>query len=472
MHAVSPFYTPLPVLQAGTISAGNSSATPLAGGATFSGTSADLKNWAGVIVSVYSDKPSANDGLAILFSHDNSTWHTTETFSIQANEVFSASLQPTFRYFKLTYTNGTDAQGTFHLQTQFKTGATLADPFKIMDDVSGQDDASLVKAVLTDRHGHAGEFSVMRDLRVSSPHRLVGATFTGTTVDSTFWTTAVSGAGATATQATNSMTLASGTANSGYAHLQSAKVARFVFAHPNIWRGVVRLASVTAADCTRRWGCFTATAGVPQNGFYFEVSAAGAISLVTCTGATPTPVASGSFNGDFAHYVLDTSVHAYEIHYYLMMIEFFIDGVLIHKISTNTLPALPSADYQLPAAATSMNSAGGTTSGSLQVIASTIMRIGKEETQPAFVYQSGTVAALVLKRGNGVIHSLAISNVSNNATLTLWDNTAGSGTAIYTTGAMAANTIPFSVDLHSVAFYTGLTLTIASANCDVTVIFE
>lgn len=48
----------------------------------------------------------------------------------------------------------------------------------------------------------------------------------------------------------------------------------------------------------------------------------------------------------------------------------------------------------------------------------------------------------------------------------------GSGTIIWSSGSMGANTVPFSIRFDSLSFFTGLTLVIATANCNVTVIYE
>jgi hypothetical protein len=325
---------------------------------------------------------------------------------------------------------------------------------------------------LEDIYEHPAAVTFMRDLKVAIPHRLVGSAFVGATLDTNFWTSAVSGAGAAVSQADHDVTISSGTANSGYAHLQTARPARFVFAHPHIYRAAARIASGNAAVAlnTRRWGAGTVTAGAPQDGFYFELSAAGALSIVSCKAGTPTPVASGAWNGPTDAFVMDANLHAYEIHYFVMKAEFYIDGDLVHTLTPTTGNMI--SDQNLYAFATSVNGASGTTSGALNVHAATIMRIGKEETQPRSVYQAGTVAALVLKRGPGITHTISLSAVANNSVVTLWDNTAASGTTLWSSGSMAAQTQPFQIDLHQVAFYTGLTLSITGAASTVTVVYE
>jgi len=78
---------------------------------------------------------------------------------------------------------------------------------------------------------------------------------------------------------------------------------------------------------------------------------------------------------------------------------------------------------------------------------------------------------LVLKRGGGTIHRLAISGVAVNSAITLYDNTAASGTILWASGAMLANTQPFILEL-GIPFFTGLDLVIATASSTVTVVYE
>ena len=78
----------------------------------------------------------------------------------------------------------------------------------------------------------------------------------------------------------------------------------------------------------------------------------------------------------------------------------------------------------------------------------------------------------MLKIGSGILHSIAVSGVANNSVVTLYDNTAASGTVLWSSGAMAANTVPFSIGLQGVTFFTGLTLEITAANSNATVSYE
>ena len=99
--------------------------------------------------------------------------------------------------------------------------------------------------------------------------------------------------------------------------------------------------------------------------------------------------------------------------------------------------------------------------------------MGELITSPASDYQSGTTAAKILKYGAGMVNELAISGVANNSVITLYDNTAASGTILYSTGAMPANTTPFVISFEKgLPFFTGLTLVISGASSTVTTLYE
>ena len=330
--------------------------------------------------------------------------------------------------------------------------------------------ATDVDVILKDNFGFQGQFSPMRDLKIAEPFRVVGSSFEAT-IDTAFWTAATSGAGAASGVANGLATISSGTGNNGYGQLSSVRKARFQFAHPLQFRACIRIPDTTIALNTRRWGAFTVTTTTPQNGCYFEIDAAGAISVVCVSAGTPTAVASGSFNGDGGTtYTLDTNMHRYEIIYFTAGVWFYIDDVLIHTTVPTTAPL--SETLTVPINCTSINGAAGVTSGTIQNWNATIIKIGRDVTAPISFYQNGTVADQALKEGAGTLHSIAISDVSNNSVITLFDNTAASGTTVWSSGTMSAKTDPFSVDLHGIPFYTGLTLAITGAASKATVIYE
>lgn len=83
-----------------------------------------------------------------------------------------------------------------------------------------------------------------------------------------------------------------------------------------------------------------------------------------------------------------------------------------------------------------------------------------------------TQATTVVKAGPGMLHTITISSgTAATATIQVFDNTAGSGTLIfsYTQGA-AAPTAPVTL-IFDCRFSIGLTIVTGAANPDITVTF-
>ena len=300
---------------------------------------------------------------------------------------------------------------------------------------------------------------------------MVGTTL-GATIDPNGIIATTSGSGAMATVSNSIAIVSSGSSNSGYGQLQSKTKARYIYGQPHAWRGVGRLSVVGVPNCTRRFGMFdTSGSNVPNNGTYFEFSSTGVLSVNTVSGGSVSnSVSNGSFNGDVSEYTLDTNVHTYEIIAFTTGVWFYIDNVLIHSIKPTV--ALLYQSLTVPITAKSRNSASGTTSGTLEVWNTSISRLGRNITAPVYKYQSGTTAGLNLKIGAGSLHNIIISNINNNADVTLYDSTSATGSVIFSTGPMANNSTPYSIPFGGLSFYNGLTMVISGANCNVTLVYE
>ncbi len=147
----------LKVVLDGKVCPNNTTQTPLAADAVFNGTSGETLDYALIFVSVFSDVASATNGLKYFTSSDNVTFYAEDSFTIPANTNKTFSFQPNRRYFKVQYTNGGTDQTTFDLQTIFKKTNSKASSHKISDSIVTEDDAELVKAVLTGKNP-AGNF--------------------------------------------------------------------------------------------------------------------------------------------------------------------------------------------------------------------------------------------------------------------------------------------------------------------------
>lgn len=319
--------------------------------------------------------------------------------------------------------------------------------------------------------GFHARMTPIGDLRVVEPYRLVGTVY-GAAIDTRTWTASNSGAGSAAGVANGLATLTSGTANNGYGQITSVRSARFIFAHPHQFRAAARFPDPTEMNNTRRLGAYTLSGVAPQDGFAFEVDGSGNLSCVAYRGgATSYSASSGSFNGDVASYTLDTNVHAFEILHFVMGAWFYIDGVLIHKLTPTTATLCDT--LTLPCTAQSINSASGTESSDLEIWSMNIARLGRAQTAPMNYYHAaGTTAGVTLKSGPGAFRKLVLSQIANNSAVTIYDNTSASGTIIFASGAMPANTTPFDIDFGEISFSTGLTFVVATAACSLVFVYE
>jgi hypothetical protein len=127
----------------------NSSATPLGISETFPGSWQDTIDYGTIIIGVKADQDSATDGLVIEWSADGITAHDDDVFSILAGHGKVFTFAPARRYFRVKYTNGLVAQGTFNLQSILRRYYVKPSSHRVSDSIVAEDDAELMKSVIT-----------------------------------------------------------------------------------------------------------------------------------------------------------------------------------------------------------------------------------------------------------------------------------------------------------------------------------
>ena len=142
----------LHVVLRGAVCDGCSTATPLTAGNTFTGTAHDVLDYGIIFVSAKSDVASATDGFSLQQSPDGTNWDVTDEYTLAANAGKTFAFQPACKYFRVTYENGSTPQTYFRLQTTFKKTNSLPSSHRISDPIVNDDDARLVKSVLTGRN--------------------------------------------------------------------------------------------------------------------------------------------------------------------------------------------------------------------------------------------------------------------------------------------------------------------------------
>ena len=108
---------------AGVVSTNNSSTATLAGDAVFTGIREDVSNFASVSILYKSDVAAAASGLSIQFSQDNTNWDVQLVGDLGAKTFQVHRLVPAAQFFRVVYTNGSDAQSLFRLQCIFHTSS-------------------------------------------------------------------------------------------------------------------------------------------------------------------------------------------------------------------------------------------------------------------------------------------------------------------------------------------------------------
>lgn len=136
-----------------TVSTNNSTTAPLGTGGTFTGTSDDVLNFAGIVISVFSNVASATDGLSIQQSSNGTNWDVVDTFTIAAATGRAIEIPPAARFFRIVYTNGGTLQTTFRLQTIFKQVATNASSSRATDTYTNETDLQQVQSFLMGYNG-------------------------------------------------------------------------------------------------------------------------------------------------------------------------------------------------------------------------------------------------------------------------------------------------------------------------------
>jgi hypothetical protein len=133
----------------GTESAANSTTTPLAANAVFTGSSIDTFDYAAVTIVVHTDQRSAIEGLEVQYSANGTDWHEGEVYDVLANttKFFTPTLQA--RYLRVIYTNGPKPQTSFHLHTTLRRAAIKWSSHNISSTIRGEDDATLTRSVIT-----------------------------------------------------------------------------------------------------------------------------------------------------------------------------------------------------------------------------------------------------------------------------------------------------------------------------------
>tara|TARA_R110000868_G_scaffold87034_4_gene243656 strand:+ start:5137 stop:6285 length:1149 start_codon:yes stop_codon:yes gene_type:complete len=316
---------------------------------------------------------------------------------------------------------------------------------------------------LKDPIGFAGTNTQFGEVKVAKIVRQVGAQFSGSTIDPSFWVATVANS-ATVVQQNNDVDVSSGTNTAGSARFHSARRARYISGVSNGYRAVVHLSDTGVTGNTRKWGIgFGASMPTITDGAYFKLSGT-TFSVCTLKGGVETAVDSGSFNGTSTTYTPVNTAITCEIFYAQSSVVFVINNVRIHTVTAAS--SVWTNVIDLHVYTDSINS-GSTTNCAVTLRAAAIRRFGEETSHPTF-RNITTATTTILKYSSGTLQTILIGNPTNNA-ITIYDNTAASGTiiTIINPGAIAT---PLCFNLN-VPFQNGLTV-VTAGTPNLTLIYE
>ena len=315
--------------------------------------------------------------------------------------------------------------------------------------------------IVDEETGTRVEVDSLGSLKTVTPVRLVGTVFDGTVKDTNFWTEVVTEGGSVTkageiTLSTGELESSSG-AGGGTAAYYSVRRARKIAGASNQLRAVAKLNTAPQADNVRRLGAYDS-----QDGFFFQVD--GLTFGVGCRkGGADTIVTSGNFNGNYGTtVVMDTAIKRLVIEYDHLSTKFFVNGVLLHTVTGST--AALTNTLTLPVYMENNNSNGNDYDNSFTVRFACIVRLGELKTEGTYKY-IGTNTTTICKYGAGDL--IRILNVDNAGTVTIYDNTAASGTQIAIIDSVKAlGTLDFEV-----GFSIGLTV-VTETGAKVVVVYE
>ena len=271
-----------------------SSSSLLLSGGVLTTDSVDVSGYSIVIVSVYSSHASATNGLSIQFSTDNVSWDFKDEFTIPALIGKTFSFQTVAQYMRIVYSNGGTTQTEFRLQTILKPVYSKPSSHKIGESISDQDDAELVKAVMSGQKNgdgfinfeatQRGSFPVALQeyqgdafgrLRVSEPFTIFDNSLTHPDSDSLYWSELVNGTASSAYERSTSKVTMTVAAISDYIVRQTKQ--RFKYqpgkSHEVLLTGLLS----TESGVRKRVGLcdydnvnLATISNAPQNGVFFE----------------------------------------------------------------------------------------------------------------------------------------------------------------------------------------------------------
>ena len=239
----------------------NNSTANLTASGSFTGSAESTLDCAGIQITLYTTE---NCLVYIQQSINGTNWDISDVYNYYDHiGNFGITIKAVASYFRVIVTNLNTTTST----TAFRLQSILCPIVEALPrSLTQKGNLKTSIQSLNDSFGFNGQFTPMRDLKVTKSFRLVGTIF-GNAQDTNFWTLSASGTVASASISAGICTLKSGTDGNGFAKLSSKRFARFIFAVPNLKRGLFQITDIIVSKNTRRWGPFTISETTPVDGF-------------------------------------------------------------------------------------------------------------------------------------------------------------------------------------------------------------
>lgn len=308
-------------------------------------------------------------------------------------------------------------------------------------------------------------FDTDNSILVSNVSNVYRVESTGTLPASTWDTTGQGGTGSIA-HTNGEFVVSSGATSGSSAVATSLQLMRQMSGATQLFETVVRL-DTNNGNAIYQWGLFD-----NQNGFFFELNN-GVFSFVSRSAGSDTKVTYSSGNGVTQDGIFDpttdlTKMNQFNIMFGGLSCRWLINGRIAHSIGTNTISLPLTQALTLPFRYIVVNNTANTRS--IFSRGTTFKRLSPVAVAPRYVNIT-TATTTVVKAGGGTLRSVIINGVAAAGTITMFDNTAGSGTKIGTisvNNSLSVNPIQLT---YGVEFSTGLTIVTGTAN-DLTVIYD
>lgn len=231
----------------------------------------------------------------------------------------------------------------------------------------------------------------LRSIEVSNRNTIVSDSLANGIDPGTWLTTAANGGTATVPSNSGNASLETSANANGSVQIVSVLNARFQSGYSYIFQSAVKCGDTGVTNNTRRWGAFTvssATPGVPQNGYYFELNGT-TLNAVSVKAGVATAVASTSWSR--GSYTADvTNFHRYEIVYQGNFAAFLIDGSVKHVLSGAGVSSARTAVLDFNVCYQNVNTASAATNQTMQIRGSSLNKVGHADMLSAPLTASWT----------------------------------------------------------------------------------